>query len=73
MPTSEQIARARETCKAMQEKQLRRRRMAIETEIFAITRIGEQSDAASSRLDMLETAARIINAELRERHERELM
>jgi hypothetical protein len=69
MPTQEQIQKAKQMVKALSDKSLRRRREAVQSEIFAMARIGEQSESAERRLDNLEVAERIMNAELRRRHE----
>ena len=69
MITDEQIEKARQACRGMATTALRQRRHAITAEIFALQRGGEQSAAADRRLDMLEAAERIANAELRNRKE----
>ena len=67
--TDDQIEKARQTCRGLATSTLRARRHAITAEIFAIQSNGERSAAAERRLDMLEAAERIANAELRSRKE----
>ena len=67
--TDKQIEKARQTCRGLATSTLRARRHAITAEIFAIQSNGERSTAAERRLDMLEAAERIANAELRSRKE----